>query len=80
MLRYRHDGQEDTEMKYNIEFPNGNRYRPETLVINGTRYSATLFAKQHGYNWRTSASGNILCYMSKSGRVLSFAQKYLLQL
>ena len=63
-----------------IQFPDGNRYRPETLIINGMRYSAALFAQKHGYNWRTSARGNILYYMSENGAVLSFGQKYLLQL
>lgn len=66
-------------MKYIIEFPNGNQYRPETLIVDGARYSAALFAALHGYNWRASASGNILYYMSESGKTLSFKQSYLLR-
>lgn len=66
-------------MKHIIEFLNSNRYRPETLIINGVKYSATRFAERHGYNWRTSASGNTLYYMSESGETLSFKQSYLLR-
>lgn len=67
-------------MKYTIQFPNGDQYRPEAITVDGVEYSATRFVQKHGYNWRTSARGNILYYMSESGKVLSFGQKYLLQL
>lgn len=66
-------------MKYIIEFPNGKHVRPETLIVNGVQYSAALFAALHGYNWRTTAHGNILYYMAESGETLSFKQSYLLR-
>lgn len=67
-------------MKHTIKFPTGSQYRPEAVTVDGVEYSAARFAKQHGYSWRTSARGNILYYMSENGEVLSFGQKYLLQL
>jgi hypothetical protein len=66
-------------MKHAIEFPAGKQYRPEAITVDGVEYSATLFAQKHGYNWRTSARGNILYYMSENGAVLSFRQDYLLR-
>lgn len=38
----------------------------------------TRYAQKYGYNWQTSANGNILYYMSKNGNTLKFKQGYLL--
>lgn len=34
-------------MKQTIEFPTGNRYRPEAVTVDGVEYSAALFAQEY---------------------------------
>lgn len=65
-------------MKHIIEFPDGVQLRPGAIIVDGVRYSADLFYEKHGYNWRTSAGGNILYFKSESGENIAFKQMYLL--
>ncbi|MGN1118284.1 MAG: hypothetical protein ACI4RU_06700 [Acutalibacteraceae bacterium] len=58
-------------IRYNgneIQLTEDGNYRPDRLIINGEEASMTLFYEKHGYNWKSSASGNDLCYRTQSGR------------
>lgn len=65
-------------VQHNIIFPDGKQYRPDLIIVDGIEYSMTKYAQKYGYNWQTSAGGNILYYMSKNGDTLTFKQDYLL--
>ena len=54
-------------------------YRPNTLIINGELASMENFLKAHGFNWKTSASGNILCYRAESGAEYQIKQVELMR-
>ena len=61
-----------------IKIPGENHYRPEELIINGEKASMDLFLAKHGYNWKTSAHGNILFYRTESGKEYKVPQKELM--
>ena len=71
---------EDKTMKIkgmDVQLTSDRAFRPETIIINGETASATLFENAHGYHWKSSASGNILYYRTKSGKEYSIPQKKL---
>lgn len=67
-------------MKIKIELVNGENYRPAEILVNGEKYSMDAYLKKYGYNWRTSASGNILYYRSDSGKDFAVRQSVLFNL
>lgn len=56
-----------------IEFD--TKYRPNSILVDGVEMSMSRFSERHGWNWRTSASGNILFYESEDGNQISVPQK-----
>ena len=64
--------------EYDIEFVDNRCYRPNRLIVNGEEASMDRFAEKHGYNWRSSANDNTLCYATESGKEYWFSQKKLL--
>lgn len=62
---------------HEIQLTDDGSHRPDRLIINGEEASMTLFFNEHGYNWRSSASGNELCYRTKSGREYMIPQERL---
>lgn len=67
-------------MKTKIELVNGENYRPAEILVNGEKYSMDAYLKKYGYNWRTSANGNILYYRSDSGKDFAVRQSVLFNL
>ena len=57
-----------------IQLTEDGSYRPNRLIINGEPATMDAYSAEHGYSWRTSASGNVLCYRAESGSEYSIPQ------
>lgn len=55
-----------------VEF--SESYRPNNILVDGEPASMDLMAEKHGYNWQTSAHGNILYYATESGKIFAIEQ------
>jgi hypothetical protein len=64
-------------MKRKIELINGENYRPDEILVDGVVYSMTEYKSKYGYNWQSTAGGNILYYRSKDGQNFSVKQSFL---
>ncbi len=60
-----------------IEYTNDGSYRPNSLIINGELAGRDIFLFKHGYSWKSSPSGNILFYRTKSGKEYRIKQSFL---
>jgi regulatory protein YycI of two-component signal transduction system YycFG len=64
-------------MKRKIELINGESYRPNEILVDGVVFSMEEYKNTYGYNWQSSAGGNILFYRSKDGENISVKQSFL---
>ena len=55
-----------------IEF--SEEYRPEKIIVDGKEMSMDMYAKNHGFNWRGSTSGNVLMYEAEDGSGIEIEQ------
>ena len=62
-----------------VQLTSDGAYRPETLVINGEFASMKLYSEKHGYNWKSTASGNVLYYRTESGSEYQIKQSELMK-
>ena len=57
-----------------INLTEDGNYFPNTLILNGEQASMEAYKAKYGYSWKTSASGNVLCYMTTPGKEYKILQ------
>lgn len=69
-------------MKYRtheITLTEDGNYRPNAILVDGTRYTMAAYEAEYGYNWKATASGNHLYYKAEDGRTIMIPQKTLFE-